>query len=273
MEKRQSVVVVTGASSGIGNACATVLAKKGERVYGACRSPASYARKADEFFELVAMDLLDGNSVNKTAEKILAAEGRVDTLICCAGSGLVGAVEDVEMDEAEALMDLDFFGTLRTIKAFLPRMREAGKGKIIIVGALEALAAGPFQSIYSASESALEALAESLRMEVSLFGVEVGIVQLGSFRTAFGQRRRMILSASGPYRSGFENVLGVISRDEAKGFDPLDAARLIQTMLAARKMPFRATAGRFSRRVLVHSRPWLGCGIFERLMRSYYRLN
>ena len=128
MEKRQSVVVVTGASSGIGNACATVLAKKGERVYGACRAPASYARKADEFFELVAMDLLDGNSINKAAEKILAAEGRVDALICCAGSGLVGSVEDVGLDEAEALMDLNFFGTL-TDHQGLPAAECAKRGR------------------------------------------------------------------------------------------------------------------------------------------------
>jgi NAD(P)-dependent dehydrogenase (short-subunit alcohol dehydrogenase family) len=197
MEKRESVVVVTGASSGIGNACATLLAKKGDRVFGTCRAPSSYERKADEFFELLALDLSDNASILKAAEKVFSTAGRVDALVCCAGSGLLGAVEEVGLDEAEHLMDVDFFGALRTIKAFLPRMREARKGRIIILAGIEGLVAAPYQAIFSACASALEGFAESLRMEVSGFGIEVGIVEIGSFRTAFSQHRRMIPAASG----------------------------------------------------------------------------
>jgi NAD(P)-dependent dehydrogenase (short-subunit alcohol dehydrogenase family) len=274
MENRESVIFVTGASSGIGNSCATFLAKKGTKIYGTCRNTAAYARKADEFFEMLPLDLSDAASIAKAADKVFAKEGRVDALVCCAGSGLIGAVEDISMDEAQALMDINFFGTLRTIKAFLPRMREAGKGRIVIVGAIEGLVASPFQPIFSAAEFALEGLAQSLRMEVSRFGIEVGVIELASFRTAFGQRRRMADAASeiSPYRTGFENALGVIERDEVAGFDPLIAAKAIYAMLSARRMPPRKTAGRWSRRIIAHSRRWLRTSAVERRLRRYFRL-
>jgi len=275
MENRESVIFVTGASSGIGNACATFLAKKGTKVYGTCRNPASYARKADEFFEMLPMDLSDIASIAKVADDVFAKEGRVDSLVCCAGSGLMGAVEDTGLDEAQALMDANFFGTLRTIKAFLPRMREAGKGRIIIVGAIDGLVASPFQAIYSAAEFALEGLAQALRIEVARFGIEVGIVELSSFRTAFGQRRQIASAASetSSYRKGLESALRVIERDEVVGFDPLVAARVIHAMLDSRVMPPRRTAGRFFRRILAHSRRWLSTRAVERRLRGYYRLN
>jgi NAD(P)-dependent dehydrogenase (short-subunit alcohol dehydrogenase family) len=272
MENRESVIFVTGASSGIGNACATFLAKKGTRVYGTCRSPSTYVRKADEFFELLPMDLADAASIAKAAEKLLAKEGRVDALVCCAGSGLAGAVEEVGLDEAAALMDRNFFGTLRTIKAFLPSMREAGKGRIVIAGAIEGLVASPYQAIYSAAEFALEGLAQSLRMEVARFGIEVGVIELASFRTAFGQRRRIVASDASPYRTGLENALGVLERDEVVGFDPLIAARAIHAMLGARRMPPRKSAGRAYRRYLAISRRWLGTWAIERRLRRYFRL-
>lgn len=275
MENRESVFAVTGASCGIGNACATFLAKKGSKVYGFCRSPSSYVRKADEFFELVPMDQSDQASVTKAAEKVLATEGRVDVLIACAGSGLAGAVEEVDMNEARALVDIDFFGTLRVIKAFLPQMRESGCGKIIIVGALEGLVVAPFQGIYSAAQAALESLALSLRIELAPFGVEVGILELGSFRTEFGQRRIVATSASSvssPYKKGFENALGVVERDEAVGIEPLVAVREIQAMLATRHLPARRSAGHLARRLLVLSRRWRSASSLERRLRMYYKL-
>jgi short-subunit dehydrogenase len=275
METRESVVVVTGASSGIGNACATLLAKKGGRVFGTCRDPSSFVRKADEFFEMLAMDLADPASITKAAEKVLATEGHIDALVCCAGGGLLGSVEEVSQEETEGLVNVNFIGTLRTIKAFLPYMREAQNGRIILVGALEGLTAAPFQAIFSACAFALEGLVQSLRMEMSGFGVEIGIVEAGSFRTAFGRRRRTasIPTEGSPYRTAFENVLSVLSRDEARGLDPLIAAKTIYSMLSSRHMPFRKMSGSFRRRLVAHSRRWFSAGIFERIMRFYYGLD
>jgi NAD(P)-dependent dehydrogenase (short-subunit alcohol dehydrogenase family) len=275
MEKRESVVLVTGASSGIGNACATFLAKRGDRVYGSCRSPSSYQKKADEFFEMLALELTDQGSIDKAAQRILSAEGRIDILVCCAGFGMLGAVENVPVSDCRELMDADFFGTLRTILAFLPSMRAAGCGKIIVVGALEASVPGPYQAAFSATARALEGLVESLRMETLRFGVEIGILEVGSFHGGFGKARRTIAppAEADPYRRGFDNAMGVLSRDEALGPDPLLAARKVIAMLAARRMPPKRLAGRLAKRLLAHSRAWLGPRAFEFLVRKYYRID
>ncbi len=275
MEHRESVIVVTGASSGIGNACATFLAKKGNRVYGTCRNTASYSRKADEFFELLPLELTDAASVAKAAEKVLAAEGRVDALVCCAGSGLLGSIEDTSIEEAQSVMDVNYFGTLRTIKAFLPGMREAGKGRIVIVGGLEGVVATPYQGLYSASEFALQGLAQSLRLEMASFGVEAGFVALGSFRTAFGQNRKLAAAGSetSQYKPMLESASGVLSREEAGGADPLLAARTIYAVLEAKRMAPRRSAGPIERRILAFSRHWLPPGAFEGRLRRYYRID
>jgi short-subunit dehydrogenase len=274
MNNRESVIFVTGASSGIGNACATFLAKKGMRVYGTCRSPSTYVRKADEFFEILQLELCDPASIAKAADKLLSKEGRIDALVCCAGSGLVGAVEEVGLDEAQALMDVNFFGTLRTIKAFLPSMREAGLGRIVVVGALEGLVASPYQGMFSATEFALEGLAQALRIEVAPFGVEVGILEVASFSTSFGQRRRMITASAetSPYRNELKAALGVLGKDEAEGFDPLVAARAVHTMLSSRRMPPRMILGPQRRRIIVFLRKCLGIRAVERRVRRYFRL-
>jgi short-subunit dehydrogenase len=274
MENRESVVVVTGASSGIGNACATFLAKKGFRVYGSCRDPSSYSRKADEFFELLPMDSTDQGSVGKAAEKVFAAAGKVDALVCCAGAGLIGSIEDTSLEEAESVMDLNYFGTLRTIKAFLPRMREARKGRIIIVGALEGLMPTPFQGLYSASEYALESLSGSLRIELAGFGLELCTLELGAFRTAFGRRRQLaaFASESSPYKLKLEAALGVLSKEEALGKEPLIAAKAVYSALSARRMPISKLMGSLPRRLIANSRRWLPARVFELMIRKRYRL-
>lgn len=274
MDNRESVVVVTGASSGIGNACATLLAKKGNKVYGTCRNPTSYIRKADEFFELLSMELTDNTSVQKAAEKVFAAEGKVDALICCAGSGLIGAIEDTSLEEAEAIMDINFFGPLRTVKAFLPRMRKARKGRIVVVGGSEGLVASPFQGLYSAAQFALEGMVQSLRLEIAEFGIEAIFFALGSFRTDFGHKRKQSVldSDSSPYKPRLDSILGMLSRDEAEGADPLSAARAIHSALTAKRVSPMKTAGPIGRRLLTNACWRLPDLMRERILHRYYRI-
>ncbi len=274
MENRESVIVVTGASSGIGNASATFLAKRGYKVYGTCRNPVSYTRKADEFFEILPMELTDAPSIAKAADKVYVAEGRVDALICCAGAGLLGSIEDSSIEEAQSMMDINYFGTLRTIKAFLPKMREAGRGRIIVIGGLEGVVATPYQGFYSSSEFALVGLAQTLRVELSGYGIEVGFIALGSFRTAFGQNRKLTagFSDASPYKPMLEAVSGVLSRDEAEGSDPLIAARAVYAGLTARRLAARTIIGPIVRRVFAYIRHLLPARVFERGLRKYYRL-
>jgi short-subunit dehydrogenase len=273
MVSGERVVVVTGASSGVGNACATFLAKKGEKVYGTCRNPSTFVRKADEFFEMLPMDITDKVSVEKAAERILGAEKRVDCLVCCAGSGLLGSIEDSSLEEAASIMDLDYLGTVRVIKAFLPSMREAGGARIVIVNGFEGAAPPPYQGFFAAAEGALVAFAESLRAEVLPFGIEVGVLELGPLRTSFVKNRVLAAGAGdrSPYRDGFESATGVLARDEAASLDPLLAAKAIYKALSAYSLPRRGRLGSLPRRALAWGRRWLPAAIYEFLSRQYYR--
>jgi NAD(P)-dependent dehydrogenase (short-subunit alcohol dehydrogenase family) len=273
MDMRERVIVVTGASSGIGNACATYLAKKGCKVYGTCRSPSSYARKADEFFDMIQMDVEDDASVAKAAEQVLSKEKGIDALVYCAGSALAGSVEDCSIADARKMMEVNFIGALRVVKSFLPRMREAAAGRILLVGALEGLMGSPYQALYSASKFALEGLAQSLRMEVRDFGIEVCALEPSCFRTAFGQRRMLAAaSETGPYRKRLDAALNSLARDEASGSPPLVAAKAAYGLLASRRMPPRAFAGSGGQRALAALRPILSARAFERARRKHFRL-
>jgi short-subunit dehydrogenase len=171
------------------------------------------------------------------------------------------------------MLELNFLGALRVVKAFLPRMREAASGKIVLVGALEGLMGAPYQALYSASKHALEGLAESLRMEARDFGVGVCVLEPVNFRTAFGQRRSLAAATeSGPYRKRLDSVLSSLAGDEARGASPLVAAKVVYGLLSSRRMPARAFAGGGSQRVLSSLRPILPARAYERARRKHFRL-
>lgn len=273
MDLRERVIVVTGASSGIGNACATFLAKKGAKVYGTCRSPSSYSKKADEFFELLQMDVEDDESVAKTAEEILIKERDIDAIVCCAGASSAASVEESSLDEARKMLEVNYLGSLRVIKAFLPRMREMASGRIILTGALEGRMGAPFQAYYAASKFALEGLAESLRLEVRDFGIEVCILTPSSFRTAFGQHRSLAsASETSPYRRRMNTVIDALAVDEAEGASPLIAAKAVYKALSSRHLPHRISVGGGGQSVLAMVKPFIPYRLFERMRRNHFRL-
>ena len=275
MDNRQRVVVVTGASSGIGNACATFLAKKGYKVYGTCRNPGVYARKADEFFEMLALDLTDDGSVTKAGASILAKAGKVDALVCCAGMGIAGPLEECSMAEIHLQLDSNLYGTIRTIKAFLPAMREAGSGKILVFGSVAGLVGMPFQGLYSAGKFALEGLVESLRHEIRPFGIGACIVEPGDFRTGFTAARRFAAATTqaSPYWRNFQAVMGVQTSDEAHGAHPLAAARTVARLIEARRLPIRRVTGPFFYRLVAFCKRVMPGRLFEGFYRLYYKLH
>jgi NAD(P)-dependent dehydrogenase (short-subunit alcohol dehydrogenase family) len=273
MEHRDRVVLVTGASNGIGNACATFLAKKGSRVYGCCRNPAAYQKNADEFFELLEMDVTDEASVEKAVQTVLTREQRIDALICCAGTGLAGSLEDCSMQEIASQMDTNYLGTVRTIKALLPSMRIAGSGRIIVIGSIAGLTGIPFQASFSSSKYALEGLIESFRYEARPFGIEACIVEPGDFRTGLTTARRIAAKASdSPYKSTFESTIGIRVKDELGGKDPFLVAKLVFRLLKLRRLPARRTVGPGFQRIAAFSKRILPGPILEYFFRLYYKL-
>jgi len=176
-------VLVTGASSGIGAAAAQLLATRGFRVFGASRSPAE-----GEHVLWIPMDVRDEASVVAGVAHASEAAGGLDALVCAAGYGVFGSVEETTAERAHAQLETNYFGTVLPVRAVLPAMRARGSGRIVVVGSLAGRAPIPFQAHYSASKAALDALVLALRNELAGTGVEASLVEPGDIRTAFNDR-------------------------------------------------------------------------------------
>lgn len=261
-DRDQPVVLVTGATSGLGNAVATFLAKKGYTVYGTGRDPESRQRKADEFFELVRMDASEPGSPAAAVAAVLEREGRLDAVVCNAGMGIAGPVEETPIEDAVRQMDVNFFGAVRVIQAALPALRRKG-GRIIVVGSMAGRTGIPFQAFYSASKYALEGLVESLRLELRPFPVQATIVEPGDFRTGFTASRKTVTAEGSPYARWAAAAIGQMEKDERSGAYPIEMARLVLKLLGKRKLAVRYSVGMPIQRVFMVLKALLPARAFE----------
>jgi NAD(P)-dependent dehydrogenase (short-subunit alcohol dehydrogenase family) len=188
-------VLITGASSGIGKACAEYLFMRRCRVYGTSRrtphvEPRSTPPEAVPLFQTIPLDITSDESVEKAVSLVLESEGRIDAVVNNAGFGLAGAVESTSIAEAREQFETNFFGTMRVCRAVLPAMRRQGHGHILNVSSVAGQIGIPFQGIYSATKFAVEGLTEALRLEVAPFGIRVVLIEPGDFHTGFTANRR-----------------------------------------------------------------------------------
>src|SRR5258708_2857010 len=173
------VALVTGASSGIGQATAELLAANGFTVFGTSRTPEKLARS----FKWLPLDVHSDASVEAAIQALLEQAGRIDVLVNNAGYSQVGAIEESSIADIQAQLDTNLLGVLRMIKAVLPVMRQQGSGRIINVSSVVGHVAPPYVGVYSASKFALEGLSEALREEVRPFGVEVSLIEPAFVKT------------------------------------------------------------------------------------------
>ena len=244
------VVIVTGASSGIGKACAEHLARQGYRVYGGARRIPSggvvvKAPTGDGFLKTFPLDVAQSASVSEFVSRVADAEGGIGALIHAAGYALAGAVEDVATEEAIAQFQANFFGAHRLYRAVLPFMRCQGYGRIIAIGSVVGLFPIPFQAMYSASKYALEAMTEATRMEVAPFGIEVTIVDPGDIRTGFTAARKWAAAAQGGsvYQDRCQRAVAAMARSEQQAPGPEIVIREIDRLLGMDRSPVRVVVG------------------------------
>ncbi len=181
------VVLVTGASAGIGRATATNLAAAGWAVVGASRRGT-----ASEGWTGLVMDVDDDGSVAAGVRSVIDRFGHIDALVTCAGWGLAGAVENTPIADAKAQLETLFWGTVRVVQTVLPAMRANKSGRIVLFSSIGGVIGLPFQAFYSASKFAIEGWGEALAYEVGPFGIKVTLVQPGNFRTDFTENRRTV---------------------------------------------------------------------------------
>ncbi len=265
------VVLVTGASSGIGAACAEQLAQRGCTVYGSSRN-ATFQPKA---YRSVRMDVQDDQSVNSAVSRVIQEAGTIDALVNNAGCGLAGAVEDTSTEEAIRQMDVNFMGAFRVARAVLPVMRQRGSGVIVNVSSLGGLFGLPFQSFYSASKFALEGFTESLRHEVSRLGIRVVLIEPGDVRTGFtaGRVRTAASNSSSAYAGAFKKCMEIVEKEESKGVPPEMIARLVCQIVEGSAKGPRYTCGALSQRVSAVLKVLLPGRLFESIIGSFYGLD
>lgn len=187
-------VLITGASSGLGAAMAERMLGLGWRVFGTSRKPRSNS-DGDGSIEWLVLDVCDDASVEAGLAELFTRTERLDGLVCNAGSGIYGAIEETSLDRARAQFETNFFGVLRVLTPIVAHMRARNAGRVLLVGSLSGRAPIPFQAHYSASKAAIESLAFGLANELEPYAVHVSLIEPGDIDTAFndvmdwGERR------------------------------------------------------------------------------------
>jgi NAD(P)-dependent dehydrogenase (short-subunit alcohol dehydrogenase family) len=224
--------------------------------------------------EMISMDVDDVGSVAEGIRQVVERAGRIDGVVNCAGFGIGGSIEDTDDDEAKAIFETNFFGTLRVCREVLPIMRKQGSGTIVNVSSIGGRIAVPFVGLYGATKFAVEGLTEALRMEVQRFGIRVALVEPGDFATGFTDSRRPARNAleNEVYADVYRAALAVIERDERGGASPEAIGRLVARILASRSPRLRYTVGPVLQRVAVRLRSILPAKLFGWALREYYRV-
>ena len=264
------VVLITGASSGIGKAIASYLQQKGFTVYGTSRSPKNSANLT---FQLLALDVLDSTTIKDTISYIIKKEGRLDVLINNAGIGITGAIEDTPIDEMKKAFDTNFFGTVDVIKEVLPQMRKQKSGLIINITSIAGYMGLPFRGIYSATKGALELVTESMRMEVKNFGIDVLTIAPGEFATniAVGRYHTPVFENS-PYKKVYKENLELMDTHVNTGLDPIVMAKAVHNIINAKHPRMHYRVGRFMERFSIVLKRVLPDKAYEKLLMNHYKL-
>jgi short-subunit dehydrogenase len=266
--KNQRVVLITGASTGMGRATALYLAKNGFKVYAASRTP----QKIDEIgIKSIKLDLTDSKSIQSAIKEI----GHIDVLINNAGYGLVSSVEELCEDEMFDQFNINVFGLLRVTKAVIPMMREKNSGVIINISSFLGKIGLPLLTMYNSSKYAVEGITDSLRYELKDFGIRVHSVMPGFFDTEFARSNLATnletFDQSSPYADMVSNLAPNIVKQINEGNDAQKVADVILEIIDNPKFQARCTVGDKASK-FIPMRKELSDEDFERRVREYYNL-
>lgn len=230
------VAIVTGGSSGIGLCAAAALRDRGCRVYEFSRRD----HKA-EGIRHISVDVTDEAAVAAAVARVAAEAGGVDVVVNCAGFGISGAVEFTALSDAKAQFDVNFFGMVNVNRAVLPVMRQQGRGRIVNISSVAAVAHIPFQTYYSASKAAVESYTCALDNEVRPFGIRITAAQPGDIRTGFTAARKKCALGDDVYGGRISRSVAGMEQDEERGMSPEFAGRCIARIALGRRVkPIRA---------------------------------
>ncbi len=264
------VVLITGASSGLGRALCEHLSERGYRVYGTSRKPGAYQVS----FPLLTLDVTDPVSIRRAVEQIMAEAGRIDVLVNNAGVGMAAPLEKVAVEDAERLFRINVFGLLQVCQAVLPHMRAAGTGIILNISSIGGTVGLPFRGIYCASKAAVDMLSETLRLEVGRFGIQVASIPAGDMRTPI--KDNWIGSYRGEdttYGREYRIVTQAAEADNAQGMDPRAVAAQLEALIRSDRLGRTKVVGKPLQRLAIIAKRVLPASWFEKIILNHSKLD
>src|SRR5437660_8832591 len=239
--------LVTGASSGIGEATATRLAMAGYKVYGTSRRAAKVGQRS---FELLSLDVTSDESVEAAVKEVLRLEGRIDLLVNNAGFGIApGAAEESSMGQARSIFETNFFGIVRMTRAVVPHMRRQGAGRIINIGSVLGFLPAPYMALYAATKHAVEGYSESLDHELRTRGIRVSVTEPAYTKTQFDANLLEPDAQLAEYREVRAAMGKKLKEVLAAADEPRIVADVVLEAASAARPKLRYTAGRVASRV------------------------
>lgn len=263
MSGEQKILIITGGSSGIGLATASLFLSRGYKVYELSRHGQTQAGICH-----IDCDVTQPTLCQNAFLQIWQIEHRIDTVVCNAGMGISGSVEFTSSEEAHRQFDVNYFGALHTAQAALPYLRQQRSGHIIFVSSVMAVFSIPYQSVYASTKAAINMLAAALRNEVRNFGIQVSCIMPGDVKTGFTQMRIKQQLGTDIY-TRMQSSVAKMEQDEQNGMSPNCVARIIYRH-ATCKHPLLFTTVGFGYQLLVWIQRFLPATIVNKAVYLLY---
>jgi len=260
------VILVTGASSGIGHSIASHLALKGYLVIGTSRN----SQSSREPFSWEILNVESQTSVQNCIKRIISQHKRIDVVINNAGMGMISSLEEAPMHSIEQVLNTNLMGVVRITQAVLPHMRAQENGKIINISSIAGLMGLPYRSIYSASKFAVEGLTESLRTEVRKFGIEVCTLQPGSILTDIQANRASYIPAESAYNPELIDVERIINEEVSSGIPAKMVALAVERILRKKRLDSKYVVAKPFQKLVTTIQRLLPSSTFERMLMRHY---
>jgi short-subunit dehydrogenase len=271
-DQAKKVVLITGASSGIGLAVASHLATKNYIVYGTYRS-----RQPEQPFPFhwMELDVHSEEMIHEVVAHIIQKEGRIDVLINNAGLGTVGSLEDTTLEESRSVFETNVFGVHAMCRAVLPHMRKQQAGTILNITSIAGIVALPYRGVYNSTKFAVEGFSEALSMEVKPFGINVIILRPGDYKTNITSNRAIARNAMDPssvYYDSFQRAHFQIKEEVNTAWTPNKIAVDIARILKKKRPRLHYISAPLIQKFSITAHRYLPSRLFENMVSRFYKV-
>lgn len=241
---KNKVALVTGASSGIGEAIAELLSRSGYTVYGTSRKGSTSEQRS---YKMIALDVNNEESTQAAIKEVIQAEGRIDVVVNNAGFGVeAGGAEESSIAQMQQMFDTNFFGVVRVVQAVLPYMRKQKQGRIINISSMLGLLPAPYMATYSATKHAIEGYSESLDHELRTRGIRVTVIEPAYTKTNFEANAPALDRKIEEYAVARKALAKLMKTAIEGGDDPMVVAKVVLKAANAKNPKIRYPAGKLA---------------------------